>query len=70
VSTERWLKEIKCPKCGKVSETEAVQADGAAFLRDSRTYIGDVPGFRVVRSVLKTVVHCDDCQIVVWQSGH
>jgi endogenous inhibitor of DNA gyrase (YacG/DUF329 family) len=66
----RSMMEIRCPKCGKASETEAVQSDGAAFLRESRTCIDDVPvlGFRMVQSMTKIVVHCDECQIVVWQN--
>jgi hypothetical protein len=67
--SDRWMMEIKCPQCGKIVETEAEQADGHAFLRDSRTYIGnDIPGFRVEQSMSKIVVHCDDCQIIVWQN--
>jgi hypothetical protein len=43
MSLDRWLMKFKCPKCGKMTETQVVEADGAAFFQDSRTYIGDVP---------------------------
>ena len=71
MSTERWTMEIRCPQCGKQAETEAMQADGASFLRDSRTYIGvHVPGFSVDNSsILKTTVRCVDCRIVAWEMG-
>jgi ribosomal protein S27E len=70
-TTDHWMTKIKCPKCGKLAEAEAFEHDGPTFLRDSSTYIhGDVSGFRVVRSISQTVVHCDDCQTVVFQSWH
>jgi hypothetical protein len=66
---DRFVIKVDCPKCGKSAEVQAAENDGAAFLRNRWTYIGDkVPGFRVASSLLKTEVYCDDCQLLVWMS--
>lgn len=41
-ATGKWTDKIECPRCAKAGEISTWQYDGAAYLRDNRTYVSDI----------------------------
>lgn len=63
-ATEKWNDKIECPGCGKAGEVQTWQYDGAAYLRDNRTYVGSISeGFAYKEQPFPEFpkISCKDC---------
>ena len=62
---DRWVENLKCPKCGKTGEARLSQADIYAFLmgenETSVDFVSD--GFSCVREGKAIDFNCADCHV-------